>query len=379
MGLTRLDSLLREKVDEFRWVPGAVLLARYRDEVIFHEAYGSRQIVPEKLPMTRDTLFDLASLTKSLSTGLLAMQMWRKGKIRLEETLSNVFGFLSDPAKRGITVRNLLANRSGLPAWRPYYQEYPESACPVSWDEVFRKVDSEKLEARPGEREMYSDLGYMMLGWILEQTAETSLDRLFQEEIAGPLSLGRSGYRRIRGDPEKARESEGPVAATEQCPWRRRILRGEVHDENGFLLGGVAGHAGLFSTAGDLDRIVAQVFKGFRAGSDLFHPDALKVFFQRPEDPRSGTWALGWDTPSPGGSTSGRHFSRNSYGHTGFTGTSLWMDLDREISVLFLTNRLHPKRENDAIKTLRPLVHDTLLEEILFPGPGRNEGGKKTA
>lgn len=377
MGLTKLDCFLKEKVEEAGLIPGAVLLVRHRDEMIFHEAYGFRETVPSKLPMTKDTLFDLASLTKPVSTALLVMQMWQQGRIRLEQTLSHFFAHLKNPAKRRITVGHLLANRSGFPAWRPYYQNYTEAICPISRDEMFNNVVSEKLEVMPGEREIYSDLGYMLLGWILEQATKIDLDRLFQQEISGPMALEKTGYRRIREDPEERKGADEPIAATERCPWRSRVLRGEVHDENGYLLGGVAGHAGLFSTAKELDLIVSEVFRGFRKRSDLFRQDALNTFFQRPPGSSSGTWALGWDTPSPTGSTSGRYFSKNSFGHTGFTGTSLWMDLDRKISVIFLTNRVHPNRENDAIKRLRPQVHDMLMEEILFSGSGRSKTGDR--
>jgi len=144
MGLTKLDCLLKEKVEQAGWVPGAVLLVRHRQEVIFHEAYGLRETVPETLPMTRDTLFDLASLTKPVSTALLVMQMWRQGRLRLEQTLSDFFTPLKDPAKRRITVASLLSNRSGFPAWRPYYRNYTEGMCPISRDEMFHNVVSEK-------------------------------------------------------------------------------------------------------------------------------------------------------------------------------------------------------------------------------------------
>ena len=143
------------------------------------------------------------------------------------------------------------------------------------------------------------------------------------------------------------------------------MLVGEVHDENGWLLGGVGGQAGLFSAATDVDRIALEIFLGLTNRSDLFPAGSLKTFLQRQGAPFQGTWALGWDTPSEKDSASGHYFSRNSVGHNGFTGTSLWMDCDRKVSVVFLTNRVHPSRENGAIRTLRPQVHDAVLEEVL--------------
>ena len=365
-GLKRVDRLLRVKVEENREVPGAVLLVRGPEGVVFREAYGLRQRVPVELPMTRETVFDLASLTKPVCASLLTMMMVHRGRLELDQDLDTWFPPLKDPAKRRITVRQLLSNRSGLPGWRPFYLEYPEDRQPVSTDVISKRVLEEPLEAPPGKGEIYSDLGFLLLGSILERVSGRPLDRLFEEEIARPLGLSRIGYRRLKGDPG-VRVGEGEaVAATEDCPWRRRVLAGEVHDENCYLVGGVGGHAGLFSTAADLDRIVVEIFQGYRNRSGLFAGGALHTFFRRQDTPFRGTWALGWDTPSEQGSASGRYYSRNSFGHNGFTGTSLWMDFDRNVAVVLLTNRVHPSRENTAIRTLRPQVHDAVFEEMLL-------------
>jgi CubicO group peptidase (beta-lactamase class C family) len=364
-GLDRIDRLLREKVEEACEVPGAVLLVRGPEGVIFHEAYGLRQRVPLELPMTRATVFDLASVTKPVSTALLTMLMIRKGALALNQALERWFSPLRDPAKKPITLRQLLSNRSGLPAWRPFYREYPQDRQPISSALISQRVLDEPLEAAPGEREIYSDLGFLLLGSILERVSGIPLDDLFDREIARPLGLHRIGYRRFSEQGGCRVGEDEAVAATEDCPWRGRVLSGEVHDENGYLLGGVGGHAGLFSTATDLDRIVLEIFEGLGNRSGLFPGGSLRTFFERQGGPSQGTWALGWDTPSAKGSASGRHFSKNSVGHNGYTGTSLWMDCDRNISVVLLTNRVHPSRDDIAIRALRPLVHDAILEEIL--------------
>jgi CubicO group peptidase (beta-lactamase class C family) len=252
--------------------------------------------------------------------------------------------------------------------------------CPVSDEKVRRAVLAEPLEALPGTRETYSDLGFMMLGWILERLTGTDLKTLFLEKIVKPLELPAAGFRGIGGRWRCSGEGNLKVAATEDCPWRGRVLRGEVHDENGYLLGGTAGHAGLFSTAEDLDRIVLELFRGKKGRSGLFLAEGLHTFFKKPHPPSGGTWALGWDTPTAGTSTSGRYFSADSYGHTGFTGTSLWIDFVREISVILLTNRIHPSRENAAIRGFRPRVHDLVMEELLgmkYPkNADRTSGGE---
>jgi len=364
-GLKRVDRLLRDRVVGSREVPGAVLLVRGPGGVILHEAYGLRQRVPAKLPMTRETLFDLASLTKPVCASLLTLLMAQSGRLDLDQDLEAWFSPVKDPAKRRITVRQLLSNRSGLPGWRPFYQEYPVDRQPISMDVLSQRVLEEPLEVPPGRKEIYSDLGFLLLGSILEKASGRPLDSLFHEEIARPLGLSRIGYRRVGGDSGATAGEAEAIAATEDCPWRRRVLAGEVHDENCYLVGGVGGHAGLFSTAEDLDRIVAEIFLGLQGRSGLFAAGYLKSFFQRQDAPSGGTWALGWDTPSERGSASGCHYSKNSVGHNGFTGTSLWMDLDQNLSVILLTNRVHPSRENSAIRALRPQVHDAVFEEML--------------
>jgi CubicO group peptidase (beta-lactamase class C family) len=158
---------------------------------------------------------------------------------------------------------------------------------------------------------------------------------------------------------------EKQFAATEDCPWRKRIIRGEVHDENAFSLGGYSGHAGLFGTANEVYTLADMVKAHyFEKRSDLLKPDTVKTFLKKQRTEESCTWALGWDTPSPENSSSGRFFSRQSVGHLGFTGTSLWMDLDKDVVIIFLTNRIHPTRNNDGIKVFRPRIHDLVMEEL---------------
>lgn len=364
-GFERLDRLLRDRIETERLIPGAVILVRMGGGVLFHEAYGLRQRIPVPLPMTRETLFDLASLTKPVGTTLGAMLLWQEGGLGLDDAIGRYFTGFEDPQKREIACRHLLSHCSGLPAWRPYYQEYPESRCDLSMDEVVRRVLLEPLEAPPGKKEVYSDLGFILLGRILEGVTGHPLDRFLRERLFEPLGLEMTGYRRPGSPVGRSSDSSGGIAATEYCRWRKRVLVGEVHDENCYLVGGVSGHAGLFTTARELDRIVMEIFCALDGSSLLFRATSVRAFFRRQGRLAGGTWALGWDTPSPVSSTSGRYFSKNSYGHNGFTGTSLWMDLDRRIAVVLLTNRVHPDRENLSIRQLRPEVHDAVLKELL--------------
>ena len=359
-----LDRLLREVVEEQKRIAGAVALVRHGDGICFHEAYGRRQRVPVELPMTQDTIFDLASLTKSVGTGLLALRLTTKGQLDLGARLDRHFGGPIDEAKRRIDVRALLCHRAGFPAWRPFYRSHPPGACPVDAAEVIQRILAEPLEGVPGGQEIYSDLGYILLGRILEESSELALDELFRNEIGAPLGLDRTGFRGIRAGAGAVSPPAEPVAATEDCPWRGRVLVGEVHDENGWALGGAAGHAGLFSTARDVDRVAGEIFRGLEGASEILTEQGLRAFFRRQGTAPGESWALGWDTPSEQGSCTGSRYSPNSVGHNGFTGTSLWIDLDRRISVVLLTNRVHPFRENEAIRTLRPRVHDAVQEAL---------------
>ncbi|MEW6439454.1 MAG: serine hydrolase [bacterium] len=367
-GFQGLDQLLRERIEVDGAIPGAVVLVRKGEEILFHEAYGNRQRIPALRPMQRDTVFDLASLTKPVATALCTQLLWQQGGMDPDDRLERHLGPLNDAAKRGINIRHLLSHCSGLPAWRPFYQNFPEPGRGIDAEAIIGRVLEEPLEALPGEKEIYSDLGFILLGRALEAVAGSPLDRLFEDRISRPLGLVQTGYRRLGKAPEQgAPGADGNIAATELCPWRRRILVGEVHDENAYVMGGVSGHAGLFSTCADLDRIVREVFRGSRGSSELFHREGVRTFLKRQDRLPGATWALGWDTPSLQHSAAGRYFSRNSFGHNGFTGTSLWMDLDRELAVVLLTNRVHPDRGNLAIRELRPQVHDAVMEELLPP------------
>lgn len=369
--------------------PGAVLLVALRGEILFHRAYGHRQLFPQALPMTLDTLFDLASLTKAAATSLAAMLLIQEGRFSLEDRVSPYLSAWclvgAEGAWEEVTLRHLLSHSSGLPAWRPYYLEIEKRGLLGNPQEarrqVIRRIAGEQFLFRPGTCSLYSDLGFLLLGAWLEEVAGQTLDRFCQERIFRRLGLSQTGFRPLcSGAPRRAQEPQRAVssatdpllfAATEDCPWREKILCGEVDDENAYALGGIAGHAGLFSTAWELYQLAEALRRVHRGGTGgLFTPPVVQTFFTRQaiSSPEAAalelSWALGWDTPSPQGSSAGNHFSPRSVGHLGYTGTSLWMDLDRELIVILLTNRVHPSRSNEAIKPFRPRIHDLISLEI---------------
>jgi len=282
-----------------------------------------------------------------------------------------------DPRRHSVTVRMLLAHSSGLPAYEKLFLEAH------SRDELLRAAFTMPLTADPGTRAEYSDIGFIILGAALERIAEESLDRFCQREIFGPLAMTSTIFNpppALRSQiPPTADEREQecgagaparekPPAPTEssgsqltaRSTFRSRIIQGEVQDENAFVLGGVAGPAGLFSTAEDLARFAHAMLNG---GRPILKPEAVALFTRRESAPAGTSRALGWDTPSVP-SQSGRYFSPASFGHLGYTGTSLWIDSERQLSITLLTNRTWPDCSNQAIKQVRPKFHNAVIEAL---------------
>jgi len=340
--------------------PGGVLLVASKDEVVFCEAFGRARLSPERL-MTTETVFDLASLTKPLATTLCIMVLVQQGRVALDQTLGDAIPDLSDTDKQGITVGQLLCHTSGLADYRPYYETLRKWLPSERKGEVRKMLLGEALIHEPGKACLYSDPGFMILEWLIEVASEKPLDRFVQESVYAPLRLKDLFFVPLEGLKDR---DHHVYAATEHCPWRGKILEGEVHDDNAYTLGGVAGHAGLFGTAKDIYGLLRELLSTYLGESNtgLFHEDLVHTFFQRRSD--VGTWALGFDTPTRPDSSSGQSFSDQSVGHLGFTGTSFWMDLEKGVIVILLTNRIHPTRENEKIRAFRPVVHDAVMNAI---------------
>ena len=304
--------------------------------------------------VTPATLFDVASLTKPIATTAAAI-LYERGDLELDAPLVGVIPeFLVDscgevdPRRRDVTFRMLLAHSSGLPAYEKLFLKAHTR------DELLRAAFTMPLSADPGTRAEYSDIGFIMLAAALERLAGESLDVFCQREIFGPLAMAHTTF----NPPAESRPQIPPTA--DDHTFRHRIIEGEVQDENASVLGGVAGHAGLFSTAEDLARFAHTIVHG---GHPILRPETVALFTRRETAPAGTSRALGWDTPSSP-SQSGKHFGPRSYGHLGYTGTSLWIDPDRQLSITLLTNRTWPDCSNQAIKQIRPRVHDAVLEVL---------------
>ncbi|HZC22141.1 MAG TPA: serine hydrolase domain-containing protein [Candidatus Binatia bacterium] len=333
--------------------------------------------------VTPSTLFDVASLTKPVATTTMAMMLYERGLLELDSPIVGTIQEFrtdssgSDPRRSEVTFRMLLAHSSGLPAYEKLFLRAH------SRDELLQAAFTTPLTADPGTRAEYSDIGFIILTEGLERIAGEPLDIFCQREIFGPLGMANTGFnppftlrskipptadeREECGAGAPAREKPSATSQPGVSPsvprstFRQRIIQGEVQDENAFVLGGVAGHAGLFSRAEEL-AIFAKIV--LARGSPILRPETIALFTQRESEPAGTSRALGWDTPSSP-SQSGKHFGLRSYGHLGYTGTSLWIDPDRQLSITLLTNRTWPDCSNQAIKQVRPAVHDAIMEAIL--------------
>lgn len=368
--MQQLDALLRQATQDGT-IPGAVICVGYQNQMVWQQAYGAAALLPTWRPMQRDTLFDLASLTKVVATTSLALCADHDGVCRLDDRLQRFYPTLASTVFGAVTLRQLLTHTGGLAAWQPLYQRLlphdpalsdTASACKRRRQATCLILHG-PLDYTPGSHVLYSDLGFILLGNLLEAQYGQPLSILFLNKVVAPLGLCNLAYRPL-DHPSPLPTASTAYAATEACAWRGRVLVGEVHDENAWAMGGIAGHAGLFATAEALWRF-AQALLDTAAGKHDWLPAALlQESWQRFPVPAGNTRTLGWDTPTPGRSTAGAYFSSRSIGHLGFTGTSLWIDLERQVIVILCTNRVHPSRQATGIQRLRPAVHNLVMQAL---------------
>jgi CubicO group peptidase (beta-lactamase class C family) len=327
--------------------PAAVVEVGNRDGVMWRQPFGRLDHDPVSPATDAGSIFDLASLTKVIATTSVAMRLVEQGRIHLADEVKRWIPEWRGKDRESVTLRSLLTHSSGLTAWLPFYRDYKGR------QEFQHAMCSLPLEYRPDTQSIYSDLGFMLLAFILEDAAqspfETLVSELLQSVTSSPMLF-------------KPPSSMRPlIAPTEFDPWRGRRLVGEVHDENAWALGGVAGHAGLFGTAEAVGDFARAVLRALTTGDDrIAAKNTVRQFVTRVADV-PGSRALGWDTMLPT-SSCGTKISPTAFGHTGFTGTSLWIDPLRQLYVVFLTNRVSPTRENNKIQKIRPALHDAVID-----------------
>ena len=329
-----------------RCFPGASVAVTWRSKLVALKGLGRFTYDEASPQVTPDTIYDIASVSKVLATTTAAMILYERGELDLDLPVAAVLPQFaaSDPRRPRISLRMLLAHSSGVPGYEPLFQR-----CRTR-EELLAAAITLPLSAEPGSRVEYSDIGFIVLGEILARLADEPLDRFCQRHIFGPLGLTHTTF-----NPPPGWKPAIPPTEDDRN-FRHRVIQGEVHDENASVLGGVAGHAGAFSTAHDLARFAHCLLGG---GAPLVRPETVALFI-RPESLARNQRALGWDLPSRP-SQSGSYFSPRSFGHLGFTGCSLWIDPEKDLSVALLTNRTWPQRASQAIKSVRPEFHDALL------------------
>lgn len=345
-----LDSLLGAAVAE-GVAPGFAVAVGRHGRLVHVAGYGRLDPAEDAPPVDPgSTIYDLASLTKVVATTTAAMILEEEGRLDLDRPVREYLPELTDPAKAAITPRMLLLHRAGLEAFAPLYREVRGSAA------YLERINERPLRWEPATRTEYSDWDFVLLQLVVERITGESLADFTRARIFAPLGMNDTGF-----NPDAALRAR--VAPTEVQEWRGGKVHGEVHDENAWAMGGVAGHAGLFSTARDL-AVFAQMMLdgGTHAGTRILSPQAIARWTARQE--AGSSRALGWDTPSRG-SSAGRYFSPRSFGHTGFTGTSIWIDPRRELFVVLLSNRVNPTRENQGIGAVRRAVADLVQTSVL--------------
>ena len=339
-----------EKAIAARAFPTCSLAIAFRGELVAHKALGRFTYDPASPEVTTASLFDLASLTKVVATTAMAMILYERGLLDLEAPVTAIVPefAVNNGGRREVTLRMLLAHSSGLPAYEKLFLRAKTRA------DLLQAAFTTPLAAAPGALAEYSDIGFIILGVVLERLADESLDAFCQREIFGPLGMTHTTF-----NPTPALRDCIPPTADNRT-FRHRIIQGEVQDENASVLGGIAGHAGLFSTAEDPAIFAHAMLNG---GHPILRPSTVELFSRRESAPEGTSRALGWDTPSAP-SQSGKYFSSRSFGHLGYTGTSLWIDPDRQLSITLLTNRTWPDCQNQAIKQVRPAFYDAVMKAL---------------
>mgnify|MGYP005848304717 CR=1 FL=1 len=348
----KIDLLINKSISDTAF-PGAVVLIWKDGNNIFNKSYGHFTYDKNSPSVTTKTFFDLASLTKVIATTTAVMICYDRNLFSLDDPVAKYIPEFGQNGKDKITIKNLLLHNAGLTAWKKFY-EY----CNTSED-VLKEIYSSSLEYEPGPKMVYSDWGFITLGKIIEKVSGKTLDDFCKDEIFTPLNMNSTLF-----NPD---ESIKKLCAPTEIDnyWRMKPLQGEVHDEASSLLNGVAGHAGLFSTAEDISKLMAVLInKGKFEGNSFIKQSTVELFTKRYSE--QSTRALGWDTKSEKGSSSGDYFSLKSFGHTGFTGTSIWVDPEKNLFVVFLTNRVYPSRENFKLGKIRPELHNIIYKSLFI-------------
>ena len=336
-----IDKAMQQAIVQ-RVFPAAELLVAKQHKVIHHQHYGNAR---------KSTFFDIASLTKPICTATLAALFIKEKVLKPSDTIHNWLGVRAAKAiHKKITIEHLLNHKSGLPAWQPFYQGLPLEmiGSPAAHDFILEACLQEETIEPIGTKTIYSDIGYIILGEILVEVGNETLSSLFTKKVSTPFKLADTFFNNNSKNLAKKH-----FAPTEDCPWRKRVLQGEVDDQHAAALGGTAGHAGLFSKASDIHQFFSTWLK-------MHSFDFAKV------KNRGDAFLDGWNLPSKRNSTAGSFFSKNSIGHLGYTGCSIWSDLEKDCWIILLSNRVNLTSTNKKIQAFRPAIHDLVMQELIL-------------
>ena len=365
-----IDQAIREGA-----TPGAVLLVAQGGSVLLHEAFGARTPrsakYPDPQPMNVDTVFDIAAVTGSVITTTLAMKLVEAGMFSLGDKVcryAQSFGVLG---KSGITLGQLLNQSSSLPAWLPFFEELLKENAGArrgiitsrgAREYVFQAINRLQVKSTAiGTRQVYSDLGMMLMGQLVEQLTGVGLEKAAHRLIFQPLGMKSTSFVDLSMIKRRGiHPVTDLIAPTEDCPWRERLLCGEVHDDNAWAMGGIAGHSGIFSTAHDLHLVCRELLRSVRGESEFLEAPIVREFWKGAGDYAEG-WRYGWDSPSRENGMIEIGFSNHAVGHNGFTGCSVWLDPAQDLEVILLSNRVCPSRNNKKFLPVRPALHERIL------------------
>lgn len=358
--------------------PGAVLLVAQGGRVHFQEAFGSRTPrsakFPDPQPMNVETVFDIASVTGSVITTTLVMKLVEAGMFSLDDRVcryAQSFGVLG---KSGITIGHLLNHSSSLPAWMPFFEDLLRENAGArrgiitsrgARDYVFQAIN--RLQVKPaaiGTKQVYSDLGMMLLGHLIEQLTGVGLEKAAHRLVFQPLGMKSTSFVDLSMIKRRGiHPVTDLIAPTEDCPWRERVLCGEVHDDNAWAMGGIAGHSGIFSTVHDLHLLCRELLRSERGESEFLAAPIVRMFWKGAGEYAEG-WRYGWDSASRENGVAEIGFSNHAVGHHGFTGCSVWIDPGLDLEIILLSNRVCPSRNNKKFLAVRPEIHKRILSAL---------------
>ncbi len=347
----KVDNLIISAIQD-SVAPAIALLFGQGDKILYSKAFGNYTYDKSSQKVSTKSMFDLASVSKVVGTTSAAMLLIQNGQLHLDDLVIKYLPEFNNNGKDKITIRNILLHNSGLAAFKKYYDEFSTA------EEVINDIMNLELNSEPGEKYVYSDLGMITLQKVIEKITQKPLDKFLTENLFIPLEMNQTLY-----NPSKKLKDKC-VPTEDDNFWRMRLLQGEVHDERAFMLNGVAGHAGLFSTVEDLSHFALMMNNnGMYRGKQIISPKIIDEWTTKQSE--QSDRGLGWDTKSlEGYSSAGTKFSKKSFGHTGYTGTSIWVDKETKLFVILLTNRVHPTRANRKISKFRPVIHDAIYNSV---------------